>query len=243
MSSLQQACAIIPAYREERFIRSVVSAVRNHLPTVFVIDDCSPDKTGSEAAAAGATVIRHAVNQGKGAAIKTGLRAAAEHGLEYYFFLDGDGQHDPEEIPRFWAELQRNAGDLIVGNRMNDLASMPLVRKWTNLFMSWQIGRICGRPLPDTQCGFRLANRRMLETLLESSDGFAFETETLLLAAERGYHISFVPVRTIYRDEVSKIRPVRDTFRYIRILAKYQKAARERRLAANSGVGRKVSQP
>ena len=76
--------------------------------------------------------------------------------------------------------------------------------------------------MPDSQCGYRMARYELLPLLRESSDGFAFETESLILAARNGFQIEFVPVRTIYRDERSKIKPMRDTLRYIRILAKYR---------------------
>jgi glycosyltransferase involved in cell wall biosynthesis len=214
-------CAIIPAHEEERFIADVVRAVRNHVGKIIVVDDHSQDKTGLAAATAGATVIRHPQRLGKGAAIKTGLRKAAAENYEYFLFLDGDGQHDPSEIPRFVDKVSQSKTDLVVGNRMDNPATMPWVRRLTNRFMSWQIGNLCRHTLPDSQCGYRMASRRLLPVLLQSSDGFAFETECLLLAARNGYSIDFVPIRTIYRAEQSKIRPARDTFGYFQVLSKH----------------------
>jgi glycosyltransferase involved in cell wall biosynthesis len=166
-------------------------------------------------------VIRHPQRLGKGAAIKTGLRRAAAENYEYFLFLDGDGQHDPSEIPKFVDKVSQSKTDLVVGNRMNNPATMPWVRRLTNRFMSWQIGNLCRRELPDSQCGYRMASRRLLPVLLQSSDGFAFETECLLLASRNGYSIDFVPIRTIYRAEQSKIRPARDTFGYFQVLSKH----------------------
>jgi len=214
-------CAIIPAHEEERFIAEVVRDVRPHVEQVIVVDDHSQDNTGLAAEAAGATVIRHLQRLGKGAAIKTGLRRAAAENHEYFLFLDGDGQHDPSEIPKFIDKVSQSKTDLVVGNRMNNPATMPWVRRLTNRFMSWQIGNLCRRKLPDSQCGYRMASRRLLSVLLRSSDGFAFETECLLLAARNGYSIDFVPIRTIYRAEQSKIRPARDTFGYFQVLSKH----------------------
>jgi glycosyltransferase involved in cell wall biosynthesis len=97
-------CAIIPAHEEERFIAEVVRAVRAHVAKVIVVDDHSQDNTGLAAATAGASVIRHPQRLGKGAAIKTGLRRAAMENYEYFLFLDGDGQHDPSEIPGFFTQ-------------------------------------------------------------------------------------------------------------------------------------------
>jgi glycosyltransferase involved in cell wall biosynthesis len=216
--------AIIPAYREEAFIGAVVQGLQKHVDPVVVVDDGSPDGTAAAAERAGAVVLRHERNQGKGAAIQTGLNfLAGTGGVERFFLLDGDGQHDPAEIPRFLDAAERTGADLIVGNRMNDLSSMPLIRRWTNQFMSWQISSLCGQKLPDSQCGYRLARCELVPLLMKCSTGFDFETETLLLACRQGYRIAFVPIRTIYRDETSKIRPVRDTIRYLKLMARYRK--------------------
>jgi glycosyltransferase involved in cell wall biosynthesis len=217
----ETVCAIIPAFGEARFIGTVVRGVFQHLGHIIVVDDHSPDQTAKVAREAGAEVICHSKNLGKGAAIKTGLRRAANC-FGFFLFMDGDGQHDPAEIPKFLAKANATQAHLIVGNRMWNAAGMPVTRRWTNKFMSWQIGKLCRRELPDSQCGFRLARYELLPLLRQSSDGFAFETENLLLAAQNGFRVEFVPVRTIYRDERSKIKPMRDTFRYIRILAKYR---------------------
>jgi glycosyltransferase involved in cell wall biosynthesis len=219
--SADTVCAIIPAHEEGRFIAGVVHGVREHLAKVIVVDDHSLDNTGAAAATAGATVIRHPRRLGKGAAIKTGLRQAAAENHEYFLFLDGDGQHDPSEIPRFLDKVARSSTDLVVGNRMINPATMPWVRRCTNRFMSWQIGNLCRRKLPDSQCGYRIARRRLLSVLFQSSDGFAFETECLLLATRGGFTIDFVPIRTIYRAEQSKIRPARDTLGYFQVLSKH----------------------
>src|ERR1700736_1199730 len=223
----ENVCAIIPAFGEERFIGTVVRGVLEHLDHVVVVDDHSPDQTAQVAREAGAEVIRHSENLGKGAAIKTGLGKAAER-FGFFLFMDSDGQHDPAEIPKYLRKAAETQAHLIVGNRMCNVATMPAIRRWTNKFMSWQISRLCRRELPDSQCGHRLARSELLPLLRESSDGFAFETENLLLAARNGFRIEFVPIRTIYRDERSKIKAMRDTVRYIRILAKYRSEASRR---------------
>lgn len=143
--------AIIPAYSEGRFIGSIVERVLEHVQVVLVIDDGSPDETANAAEAAGATVIRHSTNLGKGAALKTGLVHAEKIDAPFFLFLDGDGQHDPADIPGFFKVINQTHTDLVVGNRMNNLKSMPLVRRWTNKFMSWQIGAVCKTLLPDSQ--------------------------------------------------------------------------------------------
>ena len=213
--------AIIPAYSEGKFIGDVVSRVLQHVKTVLVVDDGSPDNTAGAAEAAGAKVIRHPTNRGKGAAIKRGLEHAAATEAAFFLFLDGDGQHDPSDIPAFFDAINESGADFVVGNRMTNIEKMPVVRRLTNKFMSWQIGAVCRVPLPDSQCGFRLVRRELLHVLCAPSDRFEFETESLILAARHGYRIKCVPIRTIYANQQSKIRPLRDTIRYARLISKY----------------------
>src|SRR5438105_1812302 len=106
--------AIIPAYCEGRFIAKVVRQVLDHVHAVLVVDDGSRDNTAIEAEAAGAQVIRHKTNLGKGAALKTGLDYAVSIQSPYFLFLDGDGQHDPSDIPAFIEEINRSNADLVV---------------------------------------------------------------------------------------------------------------------------------
>jgi glycosyltransferase involved in cell wall biosynthesis len=214
--------AIIPAYCEERFIGQVVRQVLKYVKAALVVDDGSTDDTATEAETAGARVIRHSTNLGKGAALKTGLRYAVSIEADFFLFLDGDGQHDPAEIPVFIDAINRSDAGLVIGNRMLNLESMPFIRRWTNRFMSWQIGQICKLPIPDSQCGFRLARKELQPVLMAPSNRFEFESESLILAARRGVRLSFVPIRTIYTDQHSKIQPIRDTVRYFRLIRKYR---------------------
>lgn len=220
--------ALIPAYLEAAHIRDVVQRVRKELDLVLVVDDGSRDETAEEARVAGAEVLRHEVNQGKGAAIKTGLQALAERpGIEYILLLDGDGQHLPEETPRFLEECNHTGAALLLGNRMSDLRAMPLVRKLTNRFMSWQISWVCGQPIPDSQCGFRMLRRDLLPPLIAApSARYDFETEMLAIAARLGHRIAAVPVSTIYGEEKSKIRPIQDTIRFYRLLGRLRRSRR-----------------
>jgi glycosyltransferase involved in cell wall biosynthesis len=219
--------ALIPCYFEEKKIRDVARRTRAQLDTVLVVDDGSTDGTESEARAAEVEVVRHGVNQGKGAAIKTGLRNLTERtNIEYILILDGDGQHSPEEIPRFLEEANRSHASMLVGNRMANTKEMPFVRKMTNRFMSWQISRVCGRTIPDSQCGFRMLQRDLAPALAAiETTKFDFETEMLVVASRKGCEIAAVPISTIYGDEVSKIHPVRDTIRFFRMMDRFKREA------------------
>ena len=221
--------ALIPCYFEERFIRDVASRVKAQLDTVLVVDDGSTDATETNARAAGVEVIKHTVNQGKGAAIKTGLKALSERpGIEYALVLDGDGQHAPEEIPRFLAAANETHAQMLVGNRMSDVEKMPFVRKLTNRFMSWQISRVCGQFVPDSQCGFRMIHKDLLPAMVAiETTKFDYETEMLVVASRRGCKVGAVPISTIYGDEKSKIHPVRDTIRFYEMMARFRREAKK----------------
>jgi glycosyltransferase involved in cell wall biosynthesis len=220
--------ALIPGYFEERLIREVVERVRQQLDRVLVVDDGSTDATEAQAKAGGAEVVRHEVNQGKGAAIKTGLRYWSERPeVRAVIILDGDGQHAPEEIPRFLEEASKGTSAMLVGNRMADVRTMPKVRQLTNRFMSWQISRICGQAIPDTQCGFRLFRSELFAQLLAApAQRYDYETEMLVITARLGHHIGAVPVSTIYGEEKSKIHPVRDTIRFYQLLHRLRQKAK-----------------
>ena len=217
-----KVAALIPAYREERFIADVVRRTRAQLPEVLVIDDGSPDKTAARAQEAGAEVLVHSQNLGKGMAIQTGLRDLGQRDLDYVLILDADGQHLPEEIPRFLAAAERERTKLLVGNRMRDTADMPWHRAATNRFMSAQISLLCGQPVSDTQCGFRMIHRDLIPRLSgERTSHFQYETEMLILTSWRGEKISAVPISTVYGEETSSIRPVRDGLRFFSLMARY----------------------
>ena len=215
--------AVIPAYNEEKHIGDVVRRTRQQLDDVLVVDDGSADKTAERAREAGAEAIVHEINRGKGETIKTGLRHWLDRQAEFVIILDADGQHRPEEIDRFVAAaLSADEPKLVLGTRMNDLSSMPLVRRMVNRWMSGQISALCGQRIPDTQCGFRLLHRQLIPELLGGSERFDYETEMLIIASRKGFRIGSVPISTVYSDEVSSIHPVRDTIRFFKLMRRYR---------------------
>ena len=208
--------AVIPCFNEAASIGRVVMAVRKYLPHVTVVDDGSADVTAANAQSAGAGVLRLPKNSGKGAALRHGWQHAHKLGFQWVLMLDGDGQHDADEIPRFLACAERTGAALVVGNRMNNSAAMPFLRRQVNRWMSWKISQLTGRELPDTQCGFRLTH---LETLLQLPlHANRFEIESAMLAAflAAGEKVEFVPIRTLYDCGASHINPLTDTFRWLR---------------------------
>ena len=217
--------AIVPAYREQVHVRDIARRVCAQLDHVLVVDDGSQDETGARARAGGAEVIVHPQNRGKGEAIKTGLAHWFEREqIDYIVLLDGDGQHLPEEIGRFLAAAASGPeAGLFVGTRMHDTRRMPFVRRTINRYMSRRISRLCGQEILDTQCGFRMLRRALIPHLREGTSRFDYETEMLILASRHGFRIASVPISTVYSDEVSSIRPLRDTLRFFKLLRRYEK--------------------
>ncbi len=218
-----QTAAIIPAYQDEKHIGDIVRRTRERLNHVLVVDDGSSDRTAQRAREAGADVIAHDQNRGKGEAIKTGLGHWLDREVMWVSLLDSDGQHLPEEIDRFLAAAGATQPTFLIGNRMNNLTGMPFIRRVVNRYMSRQISRLCGQEIPDTQCGFRMLNRQLVPELLGGGDRFDYDTEVLIIASRKGYRIESVPITTVYSDQVSKIRPMRDAIRFLKLMWRYRK--------------------
>ena len=207
-------CAVIPAYNEAASVGSVVASALDFVDGVVVVDDGSEDPTAEAARAAGAQVILHESNRGKGAALETGFAWARERGCAAAMTLDADGQHDPAEIPRLVEAFEAGA-DVVVGTRMYSRRGMPPLRAFTNFLTSLVTSCMAGRRITDSQSGFRMFRMSTAGTLRAATSRFESETEVLIKAARCGLSIREVRVRTIYGDEKSKISPFVDTVRFI----------------------------
>ena len=223
--------AVIPAHDEAPRIGRVVEGTLLHLP-VLVVDDGSIDDTAATAERAGARVLRQSPNQGKGTALRAGFRLALDEGVDAVVTLDGDGQHDPAEIPRF---LLRRAGlvggsqpvELIIGRR--DFRRMPAVRRLSNWLGTLAFSTAVGRWIHDNQSGYRLVGRRLMAATLGSREpGFAFEVEMIAVCLREGWAIEWVPIRTIYGEERSHIRPLRHLREFLAVTGRARRIARER---------------
>ena len=210
------SCAVIPCFNEGATIAPLVAGVRRFLPRVLVVDDGSTDDTSSRAAGAGARVIRHEKNSGKGAALRSGLSRALAEGFEWAVTLDGDGQHAPEDLPVLLNCASQTGAPLVIGNRMNDARKMPWLRRRVNLWMSRQLSRRAGRDLPDTQSGFRLIHLPPWAMLPLKSERFEVESETLMAFLAAGRRVEFVPVQVIRSRRDSHIRPLADSWRWLK---------------------------
>ncbi|MEI6808999.1 MAG: glycosyltransferase family 2 protein [bacterium] len=221
-------CVIIPAYKEAKHICDVVQNVLKHVKTIVVIDDGSPDSTADEAQKAGAIVLRHEVNKGKAMALNTGFDYACKNGFEALITMDGDGQHDPDDIAKFIEAYTRTGFPAQIGNRMTDNRGMPLVRRMSNRFTSWMLSREMKQYVPDSQNGYRLYRCDILPLVRTESSRFAAESEILLRIADLGFKIGAVPIKTVYRDEKSKVNPIKDTIGFMRVISHHRRERKEK---------------
>jgi glycosyltransferase involved in cell wall biosynthesis len=220
---------LIPAHNEARTIAELVARCRAYAP-VLVVDDGSSDETAALARSAGATVVSHPRNRGKSAALRTGFRIALEQGYAAVLTLDGDGQHDPAEIPRL-LEAHRRGARLVIGSRR--YGPMPFRRRIANLWGRRLLERVLGTSLPDNQSGFRIIDAGLLRELPDYGEHFQFEVVQVAEAVRRGVEIAWMPIRTIYAGEGSHFRPVVDTLRFLSILLRI--AWRHRRSPRRTG--------
>ena len=207
---------MIPCFNEAAEISEVVAGVKRFLPNVIVVDDGSTDATAGLAKNSGAKVLSLKKNSGKGAALRAGWKFARELDFNWILMLDGDGQHAADDIPKFFYGAEKTKAALVIGNRMENSAAMPWLRRKVNQFMSKRISRLTGAQLPDSQCGFRLAHLETLLRLPITANHFQIESEMLVAFLAAGSKIEFVPVQTIYKNAASKIRPLPDTWRWLR---------------------------
>ena len=191
----------IPAYNEDRFIASVVIKAKNYADQVIVVDDGSTDMTCEVAESAGATVIRHLVNMGKGHALNTAFQAAREMGADCLVVIDGDGQHHPEEIPEVIHHVLEGNADMVVGSRYLEVrSSVPWHRIWGHRAFTLLGNLGSGIFLTDSQNGFRAFSRRAIEVMHFQESGFSVESEMQFLAKEHGLRVIEAPITIRYQD-------------------------------------------
>ena len=208
-----RAAAVIPAFNEARSIAAVVDGVLRAVDRVIVVDDGSTDETAERARAAGADVIVHPANQGKGHAVRKGIARVLEGDFTHVLLLDADMQHLPAEAAALLTEAERSGADIFLGERRFDRARMPASRYHANRIGSRVLSWFVGVPVRDTQCGFRVFRVDALRPLTLTATGYEIETEMLVKVRRRGGRIASVPVTAVYGNERSKLRPVPDTTR------------------------------
>ena len=212
----QMTAAVIPCFNEALTIGPLVSQLLGHLDLVVVVGDGSTDETALKAEQAGAVVLRHDQNRGKGAALRTGLSKVHKLGCKWAVTLDGDGQHDPSELPSLFQCAEQTGASLVIGNRMGNAGAMPWLRRHVNRWMSTQLSQYAGRQLPDTQSGLRLIHLPTWAELHLNAQRFEVESEMLIAFLAANHPVEFVPIRVIPAARKSRIHPVADTLRWFR---------------------------
>jgi len=211
----ERVVVIIPAFNAERSIGNVVAGAREQMEHVVVVDDGSVDRTGEVAREAGAHVLRHPANRGKGAALKTGFAYALENGFDGVITLDADGQHLPREIPKFLECRAQSGADLIIGGRAHLFGQMLPRRRFANRFSAWTIAKASKTGVTDSQSGFRFYSANLLRNVRLRADGFDMESEVIVRAGCRGFKVTTTPIDLGFVDglSTSHYKPLADSLR------------------------------
>jgi glycosyltransferase involved in cell wall biosynthesis len=218
---VSRIAVLIPALNEELRIREVVQGALAHCPNVIVVDDGSTDATVERIQDLPITLIRHEQCRGKGEGLRDGFRLACGHGFDGVLSMDGDGQHDPADIPRLLAAAARFPDHIIIGARLRRRAQQPKLRRLANEFGDWGIAWAAGYRIADTQSGQRYYPRAVAELADLSAEGFVFEADILIEAARRlGTGCVSVPIESRYQGagsvqqfRRSHFRPLTDLYR------------------------------
>ena len=188
---------IIPAYNEGKSISEVITKTQKFAQNIIVVDDGSQDHTAAEAAKAGAVVLRHKINLGKGAALKTGCDYAVQQGAQKIITMDADGQHEPKEIPSFIKALEEY--DIVFGSRKTP-QSMPFVFKFGNQVLTKTLQTLYGVTVEDSQCGYRSFKAEAYKNIRWEAADYSVETEMAIKAGKKKMKHTTIPIETIYAD-------------------------------------------
>jgi glycosyltransferase involved in cell wall biosynthesis len=213
---------VIPAYNESKGIKPVIERLRKSLEKadftweIVVVDDGSTDKTSEILDELGIRVIRHDVNRGYGAALKTGLRSLD---TEWFAIIDADGTYPEEELINIAS--YRNESDMVIGARTGESVHIPLIRKPAKAFMRRLAGYVAERKIPDLNSGLRLIRRELvLKYVHLLPNGFSFTTTISLALLVDGYRVKYIPINYHFRKGKSKIRPIYDTLNFVSLIAR-----------------------
>jgi glycosyltransferase involved in cell wall biosynthesis len=214
---VDRTAIVIPAYNEEKFIGKIVSEIKKmYNIKVIVVDDGSKDSTYENAKKTADIVLKHEINKGKGKTLSDGIVKAREIS-EYAVLMDGDYQHLPSDIANF-LNYEYEKYDIIIGSRDMTVKNMPLLRYITNRTTTLVVSLLAKQKVYDSQSGFRMVKIESFLKIPIKTFRFQMESEMLIKAGMLKQRIGHVRVKTVYGDEVSKINPVKDTVRFIKMV-------------------------
>jgi glycosyltransferase involved in cell wall biosynthesis len=216
---MKKILVIIPAYNASSTIRKLIQGISEFIgkKDILVIDDGSDDGTGNSAEEAGAVVLKHERNKGKGEALKSGFDCALERNYDAVITVDADLQHNPESIPDF-IRISGGSVGIVIGTRKRNLKIMPFARWLTNHLTSTIVSVLAGQSIRDSQSGYRLISTHILRRIRLQSEKYDLESEILIKAARQGFQIGELPIETIYGQGKSFINPLIDTGRFISLM-------------------------
>lgn len=211
----ERVMVLIPAYNAAKSVGDVVRGSKEIINDVVVVNDGSRDDTAAVSRAAGAEVVDHPQNRGKGGALKTGFAHAMKNGYDVVVTLDADGQHLPREIPKFLKSREETQADLIIGGRSHLFGEMLPRRRLANRFSAWSIAKASGTEVTDSQSGFRLYSANLIRNVRLRTDGFDLESEVIVRAGVGGFKVLTIPIDLGFVDglSTSHYKPLKDTLR------------------------------
>jgi glycosyltransferase involved in cell wall biosynthesis len=203
-------CVVIPAFNASKTVGAVIHGALKYIQKVIVADDGSTDDTAAVASAAGAEVVSIGSNRGKGNALKTLFQHASNEGYAAVISMDADGQHDPEEMPKFLELYKQNPDCIIVGSRMGEKEKIPRARYNSMHIARFYVSLFANQFIEDTQCGYRLYPLAIVRGIKLVTEKYVTESELLMKAGDMGKQIRFVNIKTIYGEAGSHFRPITD---------------------------------
>ena len=218
---IERLAVLIPAFNAGRTLDVLLARLESVvLPkNVLVVNDGSTDETLNIAIGRGTKVISLEKNQGKGAALRKGFGVLKDDvDIDCIATIDADLQHKPEDLVQFERKRRETGADIVIGLRKRIGTEMPLHRRMSNAITSFLVSLRTGARVLDSQCGYRLIGRNVLEGVSTQTFGFEAETELLIKAMRQGFTVQYVPIETIYNGEVSHMSNWKTTMNFVKVL-------------------------
>lgn len=219
-SSKRKVSAIVPFFNEKNTLPELINRLKKEVDYIILVDDGSTDDWPKLISLSdNMCCLSHSKNSGKGKALVTGLEKSLEMGFDLSVTIDADLQHPPEYINQFLKEIENK--DLVIGNRLKDISSMPIQRRMSNKITSGMINFKFHSDIIDSQNGFRAFRNEILSDILPDSHGFEAETEMLIKAIKNNLRIGNIQIPTIYGNTDSKMKPLQAIKGFLKVYFKY----------------------